>query len=400
MRSLDEHIALAVALVKLGATEPVAVRDALGRVTAAAHVAVHASPAFDNSAMDGYAVHAADLAGASATHAVSLTIVGESRAGAGVAAAVSMGTTVRIMTGAPMPTGADSVVPQEAVERDGDHVAFVATPLVGAHIRRRGEDLLPGDTVLLGGMKLGPRHLAAAAAAGLAELQVVALPRVGYLVTGDELVEPGAELGAGQIHDSNGVYLEAAISRLGAVPVHLGRVGDQPHAVRAAIAAAEVDLVVTTGGASVGDHDPVKAALSGSGVDFTQVAMQPGKPQGIGSIDGTPVLCLPGNPVAVAVSVELVVGAAVRAMLGSPEPAWHEALAATAWGSPGGREQIMPVVLDDGVGGALRVWPATAGGSGSHLAGRLATADALARISADVVGVNPGDTVLIRRFTA
>ena len=404
MRSLDEHIELAVGLVQRADSERVGARDALDRVTASAHLAVHASPAFDNSAMDGYAVHAADLAGASPSRPVSLTIVGESRAGAGTAAAVAVGLAVRIMTGAPVPQGADAVVPQELAARDGDHVAFTAAPVAGSHIRRRGEDLHPGDTVLQAGTRLGPRHLAAAAAAGLGDVDVVVSPRVGFLVTGDELVDPGVELGEGHIHDSNGVFLATALSRLGAVPVDLGRVGDDPDAVLTAIAGADVDLVVTTGGASVGDHDPVKAALVDRGVDFTTVAMQPGKPQGVGNVDGIPVLCLPGNPVAVAVSVEIIVGAAIRRMLGQPEPSWHPALAGSAWASPAGREQIMPVVIDDGTvsggEGGPHVWPATAGGSGSHLAGRLAAADGLARVAADVVAVAPGDTVLIRRFTA
>jgi molybdopterin molybdotransferase len=173
-------------------------------------------------------------------------------------------------------------------------------------------------------------------------------------------------------------------------------VGDDPAHVLGAVRGADVDLVVTTGGASVGDYDPVKAALADHGVDFVSVAMQPGKPQGAGLVDGIPVVCLPGNPVAVAVCVELFVGAAVRAMLGVAEPEWRSAVAAASWKCPHGREQFMPVVIDDS--GAVR--PATSGGSGSHLAGRLATATALARVPADVTAVEPGDAVLVRRFTA
>lgn len=416
MRSLDDHVAAVIALATRHAPrshERAAVASAVGRVTAAEHVAVHPSPAFDNSAMDGYAVRAEDLATASDALPVALAVVGEARAGMAPPTGVVPGTAVRIMTGAPLPAGADAVVPQELAARDGDTVAFTAAPAPGAHIRRLGEDLRPGDAVLGAGVVLEPRHVAAAAAAGLGHLSVIAAPRVGFLVTGDELVVPGAPLAEGQIHDSNGVYLATALPRLGARAVDLGRVGDEPAAVLAAIAGAEVDLVVTTGGASVGDHDPVKAALADQGVDFTRVAMQPGKPQGIGTVGGTPVLCLPGNPVAVAVSVELLVGAAVRAMLGVPEPSWLPAVAAAAWSSPAGREQIIPVTVehrdpgaDDGEGAALvgpgerRVSPATSGGSGSHLAGRLAVADALARVPAGVTAVVPGDSVLVRRFTA
>lgn len=396
MRSLDAHRAAVVDLVKRRGAERVRIADALGRVAAVDHVAVHASPAFDNSAMDGYAVRADDLAAASADRPIALTVAGESRAGAGPTASVAHGAAVRIMTGAPIPQGADAVVAQEAVSRVGDVVEFAAPTPPGSHIRRAGEDVRPGDLVIRAGTALSPRHLAAAAASGLAELAVVATPRVGFLVTGDELVDPGAELGLGQIHDSNATYLAAALVALGAVPVDLGRVGDDPDAVLAAARGASVDLIVTTGGASVGDHDPVKAALAQHGVDFAPVAMQPGKPQGLGVVNGTPVICLPGNPVAVAVCVELFVGAAVRAMLGVPEPEWRSAPAEIGWTCPAGREQIMPVVVHD----SGTVSPATTGGSGSHLAGRLAGATALARVGAHVGAVEPGDTVLVRRFTA
>lgn len=402
MRSLEDHIAAVTALVERGIPEDVSLSDALGRVTAAPHYASHASPAFDNSAMDGYAVRSADLAGASPDQPVSLSVVAESRAGAPSDVALTVGAAARIMTGAPVPAGADAVVPQEVVSRQGDSADFTGAATLGAHIRRRGEDLVEGDTVLDAGVELAPRHLAAAAAAGLGSVSVVAMPRVGYLVTGDELVEPGAMLGDGRIHDSNGVYLATALLRLGAVAVDLGRAGDDPAVVLAAITSANVDLLVTTGGASVGDHDPVKAALAGRGVDFTPVAMQPGKPQGIGVFDGIPVLCLPGNPVAVAVSVELFVGAAVRAMLGKTEPGWHGAVASVAWNSPVGREQLLPVIFDDDqpAHGSPSVRPATSGGSGSHLAGRLAAAQGMARVPAEQVSVEPGDTVRIRRFTA
>jgi molybdopterin molybdotransferase len=396
VRSLDEHRSLATALVSRGPGESVPLAAALGRVTARDHVAVHPSPPFDNSAMDGYALRAADLGSAAAATPVVLSVVGEARAGSAPSASVGGGQAVRIMTGAPLPHGADAVVAQEVVVREGDTAVFVAPTGVGSHIRRRGEDVSPGDVVLPTGVTLGPRHLAAGGASGLAELDVVAKPRVGYLVTGDELVGPGAALEAGQIHDSNGIYLAAALSRLGAVPIALGTVGDDAEDVLAALSTADVDLLVTTGGASVGDYDPVKAALAPLGVDFGPVAMQPGKPQGIGRVGAVPVLCLPGNPVAVAVCVELFVGAAVRVMLGIAEPEWSRAVAGASWTSPQGREQVMPAVLD----AEGQVLPATSGGSGSHLAGRLASATALARVPAAQGAVQPGDTVLIRRFTA
>lgn len=394
MRSADDHLALVLSLLKSPVPVNMPLASVLGMVLAVEVRAQGNIPPFDNSAMDGYAVRQADLARASALSPVTLAVVGQAAAGHLSTGDVALGTAVRIMTGAPLAVGTGSVVPQELVTRDGDQVTFTAPVVDGANVRRAGEDAKPGDLVVAAGVELTPRHLAAAAAAGVGTVEVWPPPRVGYLITGDELVAPGEPLGPGQIHESNGTYLAAALTRLGAVPVDLGRVGDDADAVARAVEHAAVDLIVTTGGASVGDHDPAKEALSSRGVEFTNVAMQPGKPQGTGKVAGTPVLCLPGNPVAVAVCVEAFVGPAVRALRGVSEPAWEPMTAAVAWKCPRGREQFMPVVLDDSA-----VRPATAGGSGSHLIARLAVAEALARVPAHVDSVAPGDTVLVRRFT-
>jgi len=400
MRTAEQHLARALELVTPLPAQDVPLAEALGRVTSAPVLARVAAPAFDNSAMDGYAVRAADLAGAREDAPLTLTVTGRALAGHPSPVAVTPGTAVRIMTGAPVPPGADAVVAQEDVvaheqgEAQTPHLTatFGAPVTPGRHIRREGEDIRPGDQVLPAGVTLAARHVAAAAAAGIGRVEVIPRARVGYLVTGDELVEPGQPLGPGQIHDSNATYLHAALTALGAEPVALGRVGDSPDAVRAALLAARVHLLVTTGGASVGEHDPVKAGLPE--VEFVTVAMQPGKPQGLGRLDGTPLVCLPGNPVAVAVSVEAFVAPLVRALQGMPEPVWEPARAAVAWSCPPGREQFVPVVVgQDGVA------PATSGGSGSHLAARLAVATALARVPAAVDAVEPGDTVLVRRFT-
>ena len=396
MRSLEAHLELVRALVNPVSSEAIALAEALGRVAARDHGAAVPSPVFDNSAMDGYAVRAADLAGAAADNPVRLTVIDTARAGHPVTKPLVAGQVVRIMTGAPVPEGADAVVAQEIVVADAGEAIFRAAPGVGAHIRRQGEDAEVGDLVIPSAHHVTARDIAAAAAAGLNELHVVRRPRIGYLVTGDELVAPGEELGPGQIHDSNGAFLAAALTALGAEPVELMRVGDTPDAVWEALThATHVDLLITTGGASVGDSDPVKAALSGAGVDFTNVAMQPGKPQGIGRVGDTPVLCFPGNPVAVAVSTELFVVAAMSRMVGVAEPAWQPATALTGWTCPRGREQVMPIVFD--VSG---VRPATDGGSGSHLAARLGRSEGLARVAADVDEVRAGDTVLVRRYVA
>ena len=374
------------------ATE-VPLEQALGRVAAADVASAIALPPFDNSAMDGYAVRASDLEFASPDRAVRLRVTGKASAGHPAGNAVENGSAHRIMTGAPVPAGAEAVVPQEATRAEGDNVWFTAPARVGAHIRRRGEDAAAGAIVVAAGTLLGARHLAAVASTGAATVSVAAPPRVAVLVTGDELTPPGSELAHGGIYDSNSVYVAAALTALGAQVVSVGRCGDDADAVRAWVTSADADLVVTTGGASVGEHDPVKAALLPLGVDFTNVAMQPGKPQGIGVANGVPVLCLPGNPVAVAISTELFVARAVRAMVGLAEPAWVPMLAGSSWTCPRGREQIMPVVFEGDA-----VIPATAGGSGSHLVARLGVAEAMARVPADVDAVSAGDSVLVRRF--
>ncbi|MDN4476537.1 molybdopterin molybdotransferase MoeA [Demequina sp. SYSU T00192] len=411
MRSAAEHLAQVLALVGPPVPRRVALADALDAVLAVDVRAAGDLPPFDNSAMDGYAVRAADVAEASEGAPVRLALVGESAAGHPWDGVLGAGETVRIMTGAPVPAGADAVVPQELVAAAAGAVLVDAPTPLGRHIRRRAEDARAGDLVVPAGVRLRPRHLAAAAAAGSGELVVMPAPRVAYLATGDELVRPGTPLAPGRIWESNATYLEAALRSLGAVPVDLGTVGDRGEDVRAAVEAADADLVVTTGGASVGDHDPVKEGLAGAGVEFLRVAIQPGKPQGLGVVAGTPVVCLPGNPVAVAVCVELFVGPAVRAMRGIPEPEWEPMRALEPWRCPPGREQVMPVVIEgaasgedgrQGVGGSsgsAGVRPATSGGSGSHLAARLAAADGLARVRAEADTVEAGDIVAVRRFT-
>ncbi|WP_062299210.1 molybdopterin molybdotransferase MoeA [Demequina maris] len=414
MRSAAEHLAQVLALVEPPPPRRVPLRDALGAVLAVDVRAAGDLPPFDNSAMDGYAIRARDVVQATEAAPVRLVVAGESSAGHPWDGVLGAGEAVRIMTGAPVPAEADAVVPQEQVTATAGTVLVDAPVPPGRHIRRRAEDARHGDLVVEAGVRLRPRHLAAAAAAGNGELVVLPAPRVAFLVTGDELAAPGATLGPGQIWESNATYLEAALRSLGAVAVDLGTVGDTGEAVRAAVEYADADLVVTTGGASVGDHDPVKEGLAGVGVEFLRVAIQPGKPQGLGVVGGAPVICLPGNPVAVAVCVELFVGPAVRAMLGVPEPAWEPMRALEPWRCPPGREQVMPVVLVDGdadavaggveasgaVAGALPgVRPATSGGSGSHLAARLAAADGLARVRAEADAVEAGDIVAVRRFT-
>ncbi len=394
MRTAGEHAAAALAL----ATAPVAIelrlREALGHVTESAVVARVDSPPFDNSAMDGFAVLWADVRDATAAAPVTLPIAGESRAGVPAPLALIRGRAIRIMTGALLPAGADTVVPVEATSEVEGSVTIREVRAARAHVRAHGEDARAGEEVIAAGVELAARHLAAAAAVGAETVWVFRAPRVGILSTGDELAALGTTLRAGQIYESNSYLLDALVRAAGGEPVLLGPVGDSVADVVAAIARDDVDLIVTTGGVSVGDYDVVKAALAGLGIAFMSVAMQPGKPQGLGSIGGTPLLCLPGNPVAVAVSFEMFVDPVIRVMRGLPPYRdWHVANATASWASPAGREQFIPVRWSDG-----SVEPATARGSGSHLMARLAQADAIARVPADVTEVREGDTVVVRRF--
>lgn len=403
MRTMDDHAAAAVALATAPVAIEVPVREAIGMVVAQPIRATVPSPPFDNSAMDGFAVRWDDVAAASPSASASpvkLAVVDESRAGVPAAMGPQAGQAVRIMTGAVVPPGADTVVPQEVTTTAGDTVTVLEVRARGAHIRRRGEDAQEGDVVVPACVELAARHVASALTVGVSSVSVYRTPRVGILSTGDELVAPGSPLGDGQIFESNSYFLEAAVRAAGGEPVMLGAVsdtssvGDTSAEVLAAVSRDGLDLVVTTGGVSVGAYDVVKAALSGAGVEFVKLAMQPGKPQGLGRIGGRPVLCLPGNPVAVAVSFEMFVEPVMRAMRGlDPYRPWHEAVATASWVSPAGREQFIPVRWSD-----RGVAPATVAGSGSHLMARLAQADAVARVPANVTEVREGDSVMVRRF--
>lgn len=291
--------------------EVISVADALGRVlldpTVVADVDV---PAFANSAMDGYAVLAADTPG-------TLRLIGEVVAGASALPTVGAGTTVRIMTGAPLPPGADAVVPVErAVEADGSVEAGAAT--LGDHVRVAAHDTRVGDAVELPG-ELSPAKIAVLASIGQGEVTVRRRPKVAILSTGDELVGAGEPLGPHQIHDSNGVALAAAVRDAGGEPVILPRARDDADEIERALieAAAWADLLVTSAGVSVGRHDHVRAVLEQRGqLDFWRIAIQPGKPLAVGELGGTTVVGLPGNPVSALVVFELFVRPLIRAMLG------------------------------------------------------------------------------------
>ncbi|MEZ5091685.1 gephyrin-like molybdotransferase Glp [Nocardioides sp.] len=377
---------------------PQPLMDALGLPVAEDLHAPIALPTFDNSAMDGYAVVAADVEGASADHPVRLPVVGEIGAGQASLLALSPGTAAKIMTGAPVPEGCDAVVPYEWTDRGVAHVEITQAPAVGAHIRSAGEDVTPGDLLVEAGTVLGPRHLGLLAAVGLGTVRVRPRPRVVVLSTGSELRDAGTPLSHDAIYDGNSYLLAAAAREAGAIAYRVGIVPDDPAAFMDALSdqLVRADLVVTSGGVSQGDFDVVKEALSPLGsVWFGPVKMQPGKPQGFGTVgeDETPIFTLPGNPVSSYISFQMFVLPALRKMMGLRpyvRPT-TEARLTKAFSSPPGRRQFMR-----GTYANRTVTPA--GGPGSHLIGDLATADCLIVVPEDQTSVLAGDQVQVLRL--
>lgn len=413
MRTTEEHLAAALALVGPLPEVEVALDDALGCVLTRSLVAPDPLPRWDSSSMDGYAVRAADTVGASIESPRSLTVVADLAAGSADEPVVAPGTAARIMTGAPLPREADAVVPVESTDAGVDVVRVHVTATPGDFVRRTGEDTRAGDVVLAAGTQLNAQQIGAAAAIGAGRVHVRPRPRVAVVSTGSELVAPGAPLRRGQVPDSNAHLLAAAVREAGGVPTRHAAVADDPTAFREVVAGlrGQVDVVVTSGGVSMGAFDVVKEVLRDEpGMEFVTVAMQPGKPQGLGTLDdGTPVFCLPGNPVSAFVSFEVFVRPAILKMRGftSVRRPRLTAVVVDGWRSPPGRAQYMPVVLgraddaraDDGwfapawFGDGWTVHRVVRGGSGSHLVASLGGAQALAVIPADVVEVAPGDTV-------
>lgn len=402
--SVAEHRLRALNAVR--ALTPVSqeISTALGRVLATEIVARENVPNFDNSAMDGYAVRRADTAGASSTHPVTLRVVADLPAGSGEDPGLAEGEVARIMTGAPVPADADSIVPVEDTDGGTDTVQIYATPAASAHIRPSGTDVAPGDLIVPAGKTLTSRDLAAAIAGGEHSLEVYPAPRVGVLSTGTELKVAGTPLERGHIHDSNSTLLAAAVTECGGIPVQLGSVPDDPEVLRRTLeeAVGRVDAFVTSGGVSVGAYDVVKEVLAPRGIWFGPVRMQPGKPQGFGAwIDEagkeTPIFALPGNPVSVFVSFEAFVRPALLAMQGHTQldrPV-HRAVATEGWRCPTGRrQQYMPATVEQTESG-YTVRPASSGGSGSYLVASLARANALATVSEETTEVRTGDTVTV-----
>ena len=374
--------------------ETVPIAEAAGRVLAGELRGRVDAPADRSSAMDGYAVTAGPAGR-------TLRVIGESRAGAPFPAGVDRETTVRIATGAVLPAGAEAVVPFERVTRDGDRLVVAEPVAPGWNVRPIGEDARPGQLVLTAGTRIGGIELAAAIGAGHGELACHRRPRVAVLGTGDELRDPGTRLAPGQIHDSNSIALAGLVHLAGATVVRRERLPDDPAAIRRGLehGLAEADLVVVTGGVSVGPHDHVKAAFAALGVEeaFWGVAVRPGRPTWFGQRDGVLVLGLPGSPVAAAVVFILLGRPVLAALAGTAGSGARErARLARPVARHPGRTEAVRVRLRNLPGRGLTAEPS--GPPGSHLTSSLIGVDGLGLIPAGRGEIPAGGEVEIERL--
>jgi molybdopterin molybdotransferase len=400
MVSVESHLVEILAAIRPLPPVMLGLAEAEGGVLAEDVTAGTPLPSFDNSAMDGYAVRAQDIEGASEAAPVTLPVTAEIAAGDTGSYQVTPGSCVRIMTGALLPPGADAVVQVEWTDGGTTRAQFRRPVAPGVAIRRRGDDVAKGDVLVTAGTWVGPVQLALLAAAGVGSALVRPRPRVAVISTGNELAEPGTPIIPGRIWDSNSFMLAAAARQAGAV-ADRHRISDDPAGVLAAIEdqLARADLLVTSGGVSMGgEHDVVKAALAGLGtVTFRKVAMQPGMPQGFGVVGAqrTPIFTLPGNPVSAFVSFELFVQPALRALQGlnTERLSPARAILTGAVRSPLGRRSFLRGVLDAEAG---TVTPLT--GQASHQLGALAQANALIIVPEQVVAMDAGDPAEVVRL--
>ena len=398
MLSVEEARDRILSHARLTEAESVPLEEAAGRVPAVASVVAAADvPPFANSSMDGFALRAADAPG-------ELRLAGEVAAGAAPPTTLRPGTTLRIMTGAPIPAGANTVVPLEEVELVGNDRVRLPSTEAGRYVRARGSDTPRGEQVALAIEPITPATIAVLASLGMGQIAVRRRPLVAILSTGDELVAPGEALGAGQIHDANTVSLAAAVAEAGGEPIVLPRVHDDPAAIDEALreGSARSDILVASGGVSVGRHDHVRAGIERLGeLAFWRIAVQPGKPLAFGSIRGRPVIGLPGNPVSALVTFELFVRILLRGMLGMAGDGRQHLPAILDETVPKDRERrayLRVIVRSDGDG-----WLATpAGGQGSAHLRSLAGANALLVVpEGEAAGEAGGryDAILLRGVT-
>ena len=379
-------------------TETTALRDAVGRVLAEGIIAPVDVPPFDNSAVDGYAVRAADLQAAGETR---LAIVDRVTAGRAADHALKTGEAIRIFTGAPVPAGADTVFMQEDCRVEGGAVIVPSGLKLGANRRLAGEDIRAGAVALPAGRRLAVQHVALAAALGLTALKVRRRVRVALFSTGDEIVEPGAKLPRAALYDSNRYLLAGLIARLGAEVTDLGILGDDPLELARAIGAAAQshDLVLTSGGVSTGEADHVRSAIESIGrIVFWRMAIKPGRPVAMGVLparggDGAAFVGLPGNPVAVFVTFVRVVRPLLLRLAGAlPEPLLAmPTRAAFAYKKRKGRREYVRVALRPAADGTIEVFKHAQDGAGVITS--LTETDGLAELAEDVTSVEPGATI-------
>jgi molybdopterin molybdotransferase len=380
--------------------ETIAVRGALGRVLQADVVSLIDVPAHTNSAMDGYALAGADLVADAEVH---LEIIGVAAAGRPFDGRVSAGKCVRILTGAPMPEGADTVVMQERVMRDGDTAIVGAGQKSGQHVREAGEDIAAGELALAAGSRLMPAELGMLASVGVGEVSVLRRPRVAFFSTGDELRSVGEPLDTGQIYDSNGYTIHGMLTRLGVEVVDMGVVRDEPEAVERAFteAAKQADAVVTSGGVSVGDADYVTQTLEKAGsVGFWQVAIKPGRPLAFGRIGDALFFGLPGNPVSAMVTFYQLVQPALQALAGIPDtgpPLIVTAISRVALHKKTGRREFQRGVLTRDSDGRFVV--DRAGQQGSGILSSMSAANCFIVLPEEAGPLSEGDEVTVQPFT-
>jgi molybdopterin molybdotransferase len=394
--SIDAHRADILDRIRPLPPTQLGITEAEGSVLAEDITASRPLPPFDNSAMDGYALIAADTAGAAQDAPVTLRVTGEVAAGDTGAYAVTPGTCLRITTGAKLPAAADAIVPVEDTDGGIAQVAIRLAVEPGHAVRYSGGDAREGDVLLARGTRLGPMQIAVLASSGRARAEVFPRPRVAVFSTGDELTEPGQPLAPGKIWDSNSFMLAAAAREAGCLAFRHGPVPDDPREILPAIEhqLLRADLLITSGGVSMGgEHDVVKDTLSRLGtIQFRKVAMQPGMPQGFGTIgeDSTPIFTLPGNPVSAYVSFQIFVLTALGALQGQPDRQLPS-VQATVTGplrSPPGRRSYMRGVLNRADGTV-----APLSGQGSHQVATLGRANALIVVPEWAVHMKEGDDV-------
>ncbi|WDH78472.1 molybdopterin molybdotransferase MoeA [Microbacterium esteraromaticum] len=402
-RAVEEQLALVLAAVRQHPPQRVAVDQAHGFTLAVDARAASAVPAFDNSAMDGFAVRRDDVVAAAPDYPVTLRVVADVPAGSAHDPELRAGECARIMTGAAVPSSADAIVPFEdtvgGLTDSQRHATVLRAPVAGAYIRSIADDIAAGDVALAAGAHLGARQLGALAGAGVATVEVSPRPRLAIVSTGSELVAPGRPLHRGQIPESNGILLAALAAEAGAEVALRRVISDDDHGgVADVIADAQrhgVDAVVFSGGVSAGAYEIVKQSLAHR-MEFTSVGMQPGKPQGFGTTEqGMLLFGLPGNPVSAAVSFEVFVRPALLHM--QRRTALHRPRlrlpAGADWRTPPGRRQYLPAVIDRTDPARPVVRPASAGGSGSHLSVGLGAAEVYAIVPADTERVRAGDLI-------